>query len=500
MKIIKNILIVSLASLLGACGNDWLDTTPSTSVETEGSLNALRDYEFTLNGIYSSMQSYYYYGARMQYYGDVTGDDVQAYSTTKRCGDYYRFAYNKDNAPSTFWRTCYGIIRDANIVISGIGNIKYDGEDAEGRALFDAYQNDLKGQALAIRALALFDVTRLYGYPYLKDNGASLGGSIVKDVVDINYLPKRSTVAQCYVEIINDLTTAIPLLATQKEKGSDDWMARSTKGKINKWAAMTLLSRVYLYEGDNTNALNTAEDAIKNAEKDGYELWTNEEYTGVWAKDFTSEVFFEVVNLLTDSPGKESIGYLCSENGYKDMILTSSFVSFLQQDKNDVRYKLFKIVSKRAYIQKYPGQIGDGGPADANIPLFRLSELYLNAAEAAAKLPNENTKAVKYLDAIVKRGNPVNTVQGTTVTTERVLNERRKEFYGEGHRMFDVIRNGGTVKRTDVSISAISSTKHLSLQDYAKEFDWTMYKVVLPIPKAEMDANPNMASQQNPGY
>ena len=81
-----------------------------------------------------------------------------------------------------------------------------------------------------------------------------------------------------------------------------------------------------------------------------------------------------------------------------------------------------------------------------------------------------------------------------------MLDERRKEFYGEGHRFFDVLRTGGTIKRENVSVKEISNTKHLSLQDYAKEFDWNMYKVVLPIPKAEIDANPNMKDQQNPGY
>ena len=498
MKRIKYyILIIMVAGLMNGCGNDWLDLDPSTSIETEGSLNALSDFEFTLNGIYSTMQSYYYYGARMQYYGDVTGDDVQAYIATKRCADYYQFGFNKDNAPSTFWSTCYSIIQNANIVINNIDNIAYEGEDEEGKILFAAYRNDLKGQALAIRALALFDITRLYGYPYLKDNGASLGGAIVEEVVDVTYKPKRSTVAQCYEKIIEYLTKAIPLLATEKEKEDEDWLAKSIKGKMNKWSAMTLLSRVYLYKGDNTNALKMAEEAIGGAEQDGYRLWTNDEYVEAWAKDFTSEVFFEIVNLITDSPGKESIGYLCSSSGYKDMILTSSFVAFLQQDKDDVRYQMFKISSKRAYIQKYPGENGDGGPADANIPLFRISELYLNAAEAAVKLEN-NDKAVFYLDQIVKRGNPANTVEGTAVTLEQVLNERRKEFFGEGHRMFDVLRNGGTIARQNVSVSEVSSTKHLSLQDYAKEFDWNMYKVVLPIPKAEMDANSNM--EQNPDY
>lgn len=493
----KYISMIMVAVMLSGCGNDWLDTEPSTSVETEGSLNTLRDFEFTMNGIYSTMQSYLYYGARMQYYGDVTGDDVQAYSATKRCANYYLFDWNESNVPSTFWRTCYSIIQNTNIVISKIDGIKYDGADEDGQADFDAYQNDLKGQALAIRALALFDITRLYGYPYLKDNGASLGGAIVEDVVGIDFQPQRSTVAQCYEKVIQYLTEAIPLLSTEKEKKSS--IAVSIRGKMNKWAAMTLLSRVYLYKGDNANALKTAEDAIKGAEKDGYRLWTNAEYVGAWSQEFTPEVFFELVNSAIDNEGKESIGYLCSSSGYKDLILTSSFVNFLYQDKKDVRFKLFKISSKRAYIQKYPGT--SGTVPECNVPLFRISELYLNAAEAAVKLGGKDEEALHYLNAIVVRGNPANELaEGTFVTVERVLDERRKEFYGEGHRMFDVLRNGGTVERKDVKVSDISSTKHLTMQSYAKKFDWTMYKVVLPIPKTELDANPNMSGQQNPGY
>lgn len=483
MKIIKYISIVLSAGMLSACGNDWLDMEPTTSVNTETSLNTLKDFEFTLNGIYSTMQSYYYYGARMQYYGDVTGDDVQAYSATKRCADYYSFSYNASNVPSTFWRTCYAIIRDANIILTRIDKIETPEEDED-------YRDDLKGQALTVRALALFDLTRLYGYPYLKDNGASLGVPIVEEVVEINYLPKRSTVADCYKRIIGDLETAVPLLSGKR-----------TEGKINRWAAMTLLSRAYLYKGDNQQAFNTATEGIKGAEKSGFKLWSNEEYQNAWSEAFSSEVFFEVVNLLTDSPGKESMGYLCAPKGkgYYDMILTSSFVDFLKKRPKDVRSKMYEISSKRAYILKYPGERGDGGPSDANIRVFRLSELYLNAAEAAQKL-NDNDNAVKYLDPIVKRGNPDNTVVGQSITLERVLEERRLEFFGEGQRMFDVIRNGMKIKREDVSLKELSSTKHLSLQSYAKEFDWNMFKVVLAIPKAELDANPNMAGQQNPNY
>ena len=135
---------------------------------------------------------------------------------------------------------------------------------------------------------------------------------------------------------------------------------------------------------------------------------------------------------------------------------------------------------------------------DANIPLLRLSEAYLNAAEAAVKT-GDNASAVKYLDAIVSRANPDNSVEGTTISLERVMTERRKELVGEGHRFFDALRDGGSVDRHDVKgQSKISSTKHYITKAEKMNFSWDYYKCVLAIPKAEIDANQNM--EQNPVY
>ena len=136
---------------------------------------------------------------------------------------------------------------------------------------------------------------------------------------------------------------------------------------------------------------------------------------------------------------------------------------------------------------------------DSNIPVLRLSELYLIAAEAAVKL-NNNDKAVKYLDAIVSRANPERTVQGKTVTLDDVLLERRKELFGEGHRFFDALRNHQTIVRKESTkeFPEIAETSHLKMVDESVSFDWNYYRVVLPIPKAEMNSNPNM--QQNPTY
>lgn len=484
MKALNYILSGILTLSVTSCGNDWLDLESSTEIPSEGSLERLSDFQFSLNGIYSAMQNSDGYSGRIVYYGDVTADDIQAASATKRTGTYYLLKYTKDNAPSSLWKIPYELTRNANIILQEIENIP-ETEDNK------AERSDIIGQALTIRALALFDLTRIYGYPYAKDNGASWGACIVQDVRQIDSKPGRNTVAECYDAIIKDLNDAVPQLSP-----------KFNFGKLNRWGAMLLLSRAYLYKGDNTNALKVAEEAIAGMSEHKYHLWSNEEYPTAWGDERSAsdpgEVFFEIVNTTVDSPGKESMGYLCWRSGYSDMILTSTFFQLLSEDPDDVRNEVYEIYKNKAYINKYQPQKGEN-EADANIPLLRVSELYLNAAEAAVKL-GDNAKAVEYLEPIVNRANPEKTLEGETVTLERVLNERRKELFGEGHRLYDALRNNQTIERKDVKIPAISSTKHLSMTEDAKKFDWNYYKVVLPIPKFEIDTNPNIAAQQNPGY
>ena len=480
MNYLRYITLLFAATLCTACGNDWLDVEPSTSIQTEDGVKSLKEVEFSLNGIYSPMQSADAYSGPLVYYADVTGDDMQAVSSTKRTGNYYRFNFTKDNGPASHWSYLYNIIQNCNFVLVNLDRITVSNAQK-------ARRDDLRGQALAIRGMALFDLTRLFGYPYTMDGGASLGVPIVETLSGTDEKPARKTVAECYAHIIADLTSASDLLA-----------GKFNKGKFNKWAALTLLSRVYLYKGDNAEALKAAKAAIEGAEKAGYALWTNKNYPKAWGADASAtdpgEVLLEIVNLTTDSPGKESMGYLNSKDGYDDMCITASFYRLLKQNPRDVRLKLLSFDGKLyAYVNKYQPQPGEN-IADANIPLLRLSEAYLNAAEAAVKT-GDNAAAVTYLDAIVNRADPDSTVKGLTLTLDNVLNERRKELVAEGHRMYDVMRNGLSIKREDVEESDIARTRH---DTPYMDYDRTFYMIILPIPKREMDANPNM--KQNPGY
>ena len=89
MKALNYILSSILTLSVTSCGNDWLDLESSTEIPSEGSLERLSDFQFSLNGIYSAMQNSDGYSGRIVYYGDVTADDIQAASATKRTGTYY---------------------------------------------------------------------------------------------------------------------------------------------------------------------------------------------------------------------------------------------------------------------------------------------------------------------------------------------------------------------------------------------------------------------------
>lgn len=497
-RIFKYIAVAFAAVATSSCSNDWLNTEPSLSISSGLAINSYFDLVTTQNGIYDGLQeSETYYGARMLYYGDVRGDDMQPVAAGKRTYPLYEMNYTLETAPG-MWAVPYDVIRRANNVILAVesGKIK-DGTDAN--------KNDILGQAYAVRALVLFDLTRVYAQPYHLTNGAGLGVPIVLQPVGYNYTVARSTLKECYDQIISDLNKGVSLMTDAKKLGY-----------MNKWAAQALLARVYLYKHDYVNAYTAAKSVIGTSP---YKLWSNAEYVQSWANAGNSESIFEIVNKGSDDwVDRESIGYLLSEKGYDDYIITKSMYDLVNEDAKDVRLGLLTkpttldktgqklvfnvdLVNKNVYLKKFPGR-ADYSPTDVrvnNITVLRLSEVYLIAAEAAALGGATKTDAAKYLNAIVLRANPAATpVADVDATLDRILKERRKELVGEGHRFFDVMRNDGTITRYT---GAADKGWHGTIPDAKSiSFNNTYYRAILPIPKSETDANPLIREQQNKGY
>lgn len=484
---ILNLFMVGLLVLSQSCSKDFLVEYP-TSQQAPGDIKKLTDIELVMNGTYNLMQSNGFLNSNYITRNDMRSDDMQV-PDFGRLEDEYRYDFDAQNSVLSIWGTPYSIIRQANNLIAMLENFETE-TDVE-----EATRNDMIGQSLTIRALCHFSLCNSYGLPYSHNGGSSLGVPIVTTVLLPDAQVKRSTVAEVYTQIITDLTTAIPLLSDAK-KG----------GKINSWAAKTLLARVYLYKEDNAKAYETAVDVINNGP---YSLMTRNEYVDSWADDFSSESIFSCINSAADNSGGESIPNLSDPEGYGQFIASQDLIDLINSDPNDIRNgmlyidQLSTIGNPTTYgrVLKYPGKgntkavivahfEGNGDVASSttsNIAIFRLSELYLIAAEAAVKGGGSN--AAMYLNAIVERANPAATVAAADVTLDRVLIERRKELVAEGHRFFDLIRNKRDIVRTECARTAhMSARMHIPYNDY---------QVVFAIPKAEMNINKLI---QNPGY
>ena len=505
MKVLKSIYKVMgcaiLAASLSSCVNDWLDVAPSDGTDADAALTSSSDLAAARTGMYKALKGNSslvdYYGQQFFVYGDVhAGDDYQYNNIggSNRASFYYDMNYqtaSEFNTSTVSWQSPYVVIGRANRIIAA----------AEGGALSDAAEakatiDQYAAEAKVLRALAHFDLVRIYGKPYTEDQGASLGVPLVTEVLESNAKPARSTVAEVYTQVVKDLTEAISsnALATETEPGY-----------VSVWGAKAILSRVYLNMGDYANALSVAEDIIKNS---GAALWTRDQYFKAWdaSTPNESEFLFRLnVAGSTDSNDLNGIGNLQQREGYKEMVATKKFVDMLTSDPEDVRNDMFlpataaKEVAtygtNKVYLNKLRGQGGNLRNVTI-VPIIRLSEVYLTAAECAFR-NNDKTKAVEYLNDLVKNRTTTEASLATVdnITLERILIERRKELIGEGQRYFDALRNNETITRYT---SEADKGWHKTLSKDAQSFDRDYFKAIAAIPQAEINANPNI--KQNTGY
>lgn len=494
-----------LAASLSSCVNDWLDVAPSDGTDADAALTSSSDLAAARTGMYAALKGNSnlvdYYGQQFFVYGDVhAGDDYQYNNIggSNRASFYYDMNYqtasefsSSTSSSNVAWKSPYIVIGRANRIIAA----------AEGGALSDAAEakatiDQYAAEAKVLRALAHFDLVRIYGKPYTEDQGASLGVPLVTEVLESNAKPARSTVAEVYTQVVKDLTEAISsnALATETEPGY-----------VSVWGAKAILSRVYLNMGDYANALSVAEDIIKNS---GAALWTRDQYFKAWdaSTPNESEFLFRLnVAGSTDNNDLNGIGNLQQRDGYKEMVATKKFVDMLTSDPKDVRNDMFlpataaKEVAtygtNKVFLNKLRGQGGNLRNVTI-VPIIRLSEVYLTAAECAFR-NNDKTKAVEYLNDLVKNRTTTEASLATVdnITLERILIERRKELIGEGQRYFDALRNNETITRYT---SEADKGWHKTLSKEAQSFDRDYFKAIAAIPQAEINANPNI--KQNTGY
>lgn len=480
-----NILMVMVAWLFTAC-SDFLDVEPTNSGDATTAINTATDAKIMINGLMSKMASGSYYGRNFPLYGDVKGGDLTVYSQGR--GYDYLYAFNHSETSNTYsgiWSQGYHNIAQINNLLESITALKAEGSTDN----FDTYE----GQALTARAITLFDLVRLYGKFYQEDKTA-WGVPNITVTLPSNAQELRATVEENYTQILNDLKAAEPLLSKSK-----------SNGYINYWANKAMQARVYLYMGQNDLALAAAEEIINS---NVYRLYNNDEWVSSWTKEFGDESIFELA--IYPSEGdllNSSLGAYVRRSGHGstailgNFLASDSFIARMAEDPDDVRHGVIgrdeTSATRMGSWYKYSGSTTLAGDKNSpnstavNIKVIRLSEVYLIAAEAALTLDKE--KAANYLNEIRKRAPNVAPATSETVSLEMIADERSKELFGEGHRFFDMIRWNRPITFND-------ELGNLAITHRETTIDRSFYKTLLPITITEINSNPEIKTQQNPGY
>lgn len=473
MKLRK--IIVTLAvgvSLVGVGCDKELELEPQDSLTTEQALSSIGGVNAAIVGMYADMRSVDYYGRSLFVYGDLSGDDVYLSRTnSNRYLTTYRRNYASNDADILgMWTAMYRTVSRANNIINAVDKVSASQTE----------KDVAKGQALFVRGLAYFDLVRVFAKPYNQGNGSQLGVPIVL-TSDVAGTPARNTVAEVYTQIISDLNAAKGLLGST---------GAASKFNANKYAASALLSRVYLYKGDYANVITEANLVTAG----GYALTTAANMDKFYTTSGNGEEIFTLKFVSTESLGSNNLGNMYLKPGYGDIRVSPDLVAIFDKDK-DVRFQnyidTFSTSSTEWQNQKYFGEAGQQGMWSPKI--LRLAEVLLNRAEAYAKT-SKTTEALADLNA-VRTARGLDAVTGLTgqALVNAILEERRRELMFEGHRYFDLLRNGLAVVRTYCGQATQINTPKCTYEATANE-------AIAPIPQAELDANSGISGQQNPGY
>jgi len=472
-KIILTVFVISMV-LMGC--EDYLTEEPRLTQSSEITLSTYNGLNNVVAGAYSPLVDGTWYGA---YYvlnsemraGNATIPNNNDFTSGRMTGA--RDMNYSSNATSGLWGFAY-------YLLSGVNNVM---DNLEGKDVGDVTAQDLdnlKAEALFLRALAHFDMVRLYAPAYSKNPDAPGIPIILKTDQTATEQPVRNTVAEVYTQIINDLIEAESIIDPDYvREGVTDSKAVATLPAIQ-----ALLSRAYLYSEQWQSAADYATKVINNS---NYSLWTAAEYSDVWGNnvaDEGGEVIFEVYAATANTYDEywEGPAYMTNPAGYADCAAHADLVALY--DAVDVRGTMFRTdadgASGSQWTTKYIGK-GIATPDLNNVIVLRLSEMYLNRAEAIVNGATvAGVTALSDINAIrAERGVAAVSSVGANV----VFNERRLELAFEGHLWFDYARTeraSSISDRPDQSLAADS------------------YKWVLPIPQREIDVNENLV--QNTGY
>ena len=431
---IKNIFLTLAVAVAGSACSDWFDVSPKTDIKTEDLYKDETGFQSALTGCYGRMTKDELYGKDLTWYfieklvqryddteGNLAGQNTNVYDYT-----------DNDHAKGymlSIWGNMYQTIANVNNLLTYL--------DKNGQEVINtpgAWEL-MKGEALALRAFLHFDLLRMYG-PIYKENSEMACIPYRKE-----FKPEKSPLlsASKVIELVlADLEEADKYLA----QDSVNWGNNSTypfgsfRGhRMNKYAAKALQARVHLYRGNSEDLVEATRLAKEVIDSCGLQLVRDN------SKDIS--MFDETVfGLHMDDMDDRVEVYFNTEEGDAGQALwvklergQEMFEANTSTGINDIRFKsgygFYFGGTKGMMVRKY---LTSNEPAyNEKIPLIRLGEMYLIAAEASGD--------VTYLNALRNARGISSRYDVAAVTEEALDAEYRKEFFAEGQYFYFLKRH-----------------------------------------------------------
>lgn len=423
----RNIFILLIGLVFAGC-EDWFDVSPKTEVKADDMFEDERGFMDALTGVYSLTTKDYLYGKELTMgFMEVLGQtyDGLRSSVSGTYVDAFNFKYETTSVEGQLkriWKGQYNAIMNLNAMLSFIENKKQ---------VFSAGGYEIvKGEALALRGFLHFDLLRMfapapaagrerYAIPYVDryTNQAfpqlTVGQVIGKIVEDVDsarmYLEKTDIWGPDSLQVNKELFPA-----RLKDRGIH----------LNYYAATALLARLYLYTGDKTKAFACAKEVIDCGR---FRLVTGD-VTGT-SRLFPSEHIFA----LSKKDLRTTL-----ENLYSDGSVTAA-VSMTQEQIDAIYYDESVNIDLRK-TWWFEGVKAMKFNSSTKLPMLRLPEMYLIAAECATDMETaqgylNELRAYRNLPALSEMGD------NRDAFMEELEKEMIKELLFDGQLFFYYKRN-----------------------------------------------------------
>lgn len=438
-------MILACSTMMVSC-DSWLEVKPYDKI-SEGDLQKSEEgYQKMLNGIYIDLNSDALYGQSLsvemiEVMGGAyaIGTDNSVWGNYKDLSNYqYGTEYWRNRLDQT-WNKAYALILNCNKILENI--------DQNQDLFTGGNYYAVKGEALALRAMLHFDMLRLFGPVYAKDS----------DKKAIPYYNKQTnspepilTAKEVAEKVVADLEEARILLANDPVKTEGTLMSGSQDGtsnfmryralRLNYYAVEALLARVNLYMGNKTEAFKYATDVIKTADQGIFPFVDKSLVIGSPAdpdRIFSSEVLFALTNTSRSKIHKNfydpsrlpNYVFRMDDNLMSNIVYGGAATTGGYQD--DYRYRANWIATgSNRYFYKYSDMVANGSIQNTMIPMIRLGEMFLIAAESQS---DNLANGVQYVNAL-RRNRGVANLQ--TLTPDLLKYEYIRELYGEGQLFY----------------------------------------------------------------